>query len=172
VTDPLCPTSIYGSPVSLLIILMSSGSKEKEPRYASLSAATASHPQRMWVEVSSSAPHPLHNGLSDSPIRWRCLLGVLRPVRRSVTALDCVLLKDKNLTLAPRQGSEINSRASLWVSQRTRHHTRCWLTNQRLTLLRMSCLEIPKVGSNPTNFRTEPSLAISSVISFPPRVWK
>jgi hypothetical protein len=50
------------------------GSKKKEPRYACVNEAKASHSQRMWTEVSSSAPHLLHSGLSDSPIRWRCLL--------------------------------------------------------------------------------------------------
>ena len=123
-TGPLCPISIYGSPVALLkfqmapklILLMSCGSKKKEPRYTRLSEAKASHSQRMWAEVSSSAPHLLHSGLSDSPSRWRCLLRVLCPVRRPVTALDCVLLKDRNLALAPRQGPEISSPARLWVS--------------------------------------------------------
>jgi hypothetical protein len=107
---PLCPISIYGSPVALLkfqmaprlILLMSSGSKKKEPRYTCLSETRASYSQRMWAEVSSSAAHLLHNGLSDSPIRWRCLLRVLYPVRRPATALDCVLLKDRNLALAPQ----------------------------------------------------------------------
>jgi len=73
----LCPISNYGSPVALLkfqmapklILLMSSGSKKKEPRYTCLCEAKASHSQRMWAEVSSSAPHLLHSGLSDSPIR-------------------------------------------------------------------------------------------------------
>jgi len=58
---PLCPITIYGSPITLLkfqmapklVLLMSSGSKEKEPRYACLSEARASHSQRMWAEVSS-----------------------------------------------------------------------------------------------------------------------
>jgi hypothetical protein len=109
-TSPLCPISIQGSPVALLkfqmapklTLLLSSGPK-KEPRYVCLSEARASHSHRMWAEVSSSAPHLLHNGLSDSPIRWRCLPRVLCPVRRPVTTLDCVLLKDRNLPLAPRQ---------------------------------------------------------------------
>ena len=87
--------------------LMSSGSKKKEPRYTCLSEAKASHSQRMWAEVSSSAPHLLHNGLSDSPFRWRCLLRVLRPVRRPVTGLDCVLKKDRNLALVPKQGPSV-----------------------------------------------------------------
>jgi hypothetical protein len=116
---------------------MSAGSKKKEPRYACLSEAKTSRSQKLWAEVSSSAPHLLHNGLSDSPIRWRCLVRVLCPVRRPVTALDCVLLKDRNLALTPRQGPEINCRACLWVSPRTRHHIQCWLTNQRLILLRI-----------------------------------
>jgi len=71
--DPLCRISIYGSSVALpkfqmapsLTLLMSSDSKKKEPRYACLSEAKASHSQRMRSEVSSSAPHLLHNGLSD-----------------------------------------------------------------------------------------------------------
>jgi len=74
---PFCPISIYGSPVDLLkfqmapklIRLISSDFKKKEPRYTCLCAAKASHSQRMWAEVSSSAPHLLHSGLSDSPIR-------------------------------------------------------------------------------------------------------
>jgi len=74
---PLCPISIYGSPVAFLqfqmaptlILLMSSGSKKKEHRYTCLSEAKALHSQRMWAEVSSSAPHLLHSGLSDNPIR-------------------------------------------------------------------------------------------------------
>jgi len=172
---PLYPIFIYGSPVTLLkfqmaprlILLMSFGSKKKEPRYTCLSKAKASHSQSMWAKVSSSAPHLLHNGLSDSPIRWRCLLRVLCPVRRPVTALDCALLKDRNLALASRQGPEICSRACLWVSRRPCHHTHCWLTNQCLILLRISCLETPKAGSGPTNFWAEQSLVSSSAISLP-----
>jgi len=150
-----------------LIFLMSSGSKKKEPRYTCLSEDKASHSQRIWAKMSSSAPHLLHNGMSDSPIRWRCLLRVLCPVRRPVTALDCVQLKDRTLALALSQGPEINSRACLWLLPRTNHHTQSWLTNQRLILLLTSCLETPKAGSGPTNFRAQPSLASSSTISFP-----
>jgi len=119
--------------------------------------------KRMWSEVSSPAPH-LHNGLSDSPIRWRCLLRVLCPVRRPVALLDCVLLKDRNLALAPRQGPEISSQACLWVSPIPCHHTQCCLTNQLLILLHVSCLEIPKACSGPTNFRTELPLASSNSV--------
>jgi len=59
------------------ILLMSSDSKKKEPRYTRLSEAKASHSQRMWAEVSSSAAHLLHSGLSDSPTGGRCLQGVM-----------------------------------------------------------------------------------------------
>jgi hypothetical protein len=101
--------SIYGSHVTLLkfqmapklILLISSGSKKKEPRYACLCEAKASYSQRMWAKVSSSVPHLLHNGLSSSPSRWRCLFRVLCPVRRPVTTLDWVLLQDRSLALAP-----------------------------------------------------------------------
>jgi len=151
---------------SILIVLMSSGSK-KEPRYMCLCEAKVSHSQRMWAKVSSSAPHLQHSGLSESPIRWRCLLRILHPVRRPVTALDCVLLKDRNLALAPRQGPEISSLACLGVSPRSCHLAQCWLTNQRLSLLHISCLETPKAGSGPWNLRAELSLASSSAISFP-----
>jgi hypothetical protein len=134
------------------ILLVSSGSKKKEPRYTCLREAKASHSQRMWTEVSSSAQHLLHNGLSDSPIRWRCFLRVLCPVRRPVTVLDWILLKDRNLALAPRQGLEINSGAGFWVIPRPRHLAKCWLSIQRCIFLLMFCLETPKAGSDPTKF--------------------
>ena len=110
---PLCPISIYGSPVALLkfqlapkiILLMSSGSKKKQPRYTCLSEAKASHSHGMWAKVSSSAPHLLHSGLSDSPIRWKFLLRVLCPMRMPETALDFVLLKDKS-SLGTQTGSQ------------------------------------------------------------------
>ena len=119
--------SFQGSPVPLLKfqmaprfnLLMSSGSKKREPRYTCLREAKASHSQRMWAEVSSSAPHLLHKGLLVSPIKWRCLLWVLCPVRRPITTLDCVLLKDKSLVFAAGLESEINSRACLWVLPRS-----------------------------------------------------
>ena len=61
------------SPVALLklqmapklILLMSCGSKKKEPRYLCLSEAKASHSQRMWAEVSSLTPHFLHSGRAE-----------------------------------------------------------------------------------------------------------
>ena len=90
--------------------------------------------QRMWVEVPSFTAHLLHNGLSSSPSRWRCFLRVLCPLRRTVRALDWVLLKDKSFALVPGLGHEISSRACLWVPSRPCHLAQCWLINQRLSL--------------------------------------
>jgi len=108
--------SIYGSPVTLLkfqmapklILLMSFGSKEKEHRYMCLSEGQASCSQRMWAKVSFLTPHLLHSGLFSSPSKWRCLLRVLCLVRRPIKALDWVLLKDRNLALAPGHGPKIS----------------------------------------------------------------
>jgi hypothetical protein len=70
------PLPVQGSPVHLLKfqmaptlkLLMSSGSKKEESRCICPSEAKASHSQKIWVEVSSSAPHPLHTGLLVNPI--------------------------------------------------------------------------------------------------------
>jgi len=129
--------------------------KKMQPRYAWLSEVKASHSQTMGTEVSTSAPHFLHNGLSDSPIRWRFLFRVLI---RTVTALHCVLQKDRNPALAPREGSEINARTCLWVSPRSRQHIQYWLPNQRVILLRITYRQTPKTDSGATNFRTQLSL--------------
>jgi len=48
-------------------LLISFGSKKKEPRYVCLSEARASHSHRMSAEVSSPTPHFLHKGLSSNP---------------------------------------------------------------------------------------------------------
>ena len=69
-------------------------------------------------------PLSLHTSFTmDCPSRWRHLLRVLCPVRRPVTALDWVLLKDRNWALAPGQGPEINYWACLCVSPRPRSWT-------------------------------------------------
>ena len=65
----------------------------------------------MWTEVYSSVPHFLQVGLLFIPIIYKCFLKVLCPVRRPITILDCVLLKDNNRVLVARSGPEINSRA-------------------------------------------------------------
>ena len=139
-----------------LMLLTSSGSKKKEPRYLCLSAAKTSHSQRMLAEVFSVTPRFLHNGLSSSPRRWRCLRRVLCPVRRPVTTLDWFPLKDRSLTLVLGQGPEISSRSCLTVLPRSCQLTHCWLINQRLSLFLMSLLETPKAGSGPRNPRAEP----------------
>jgi len=108
--------SSQNSPVLLLKLLISptlrllttSGSKKREPKYACLSETKASHSHGMWSEVSSSAPHLLHKGLLVSPIKWRCLLRVLCPVRRRVTALDYVM-SNKSLVFAAALGLDFVS---------------------------------------------------------------
>ena len=133
-----------------------------------LSEAKALHSHRMWAEVSSLTPHFLHKGLPSSPSRWRCLLRVLWPVSRPVTALDWILLKVKNFALVPRLRPEMNSRACLWVSPRPRHWAPCWLTNQRQRLFCKSRLETPRAGSGPRNLsRAELPLASPSALSLP-----
>ena len=67
----------------------------------------------MRAKVSSSASQLLHMRLLVSPIKWRCLLRLLCPVRRPITTLDCVLLKDKILVFVAKLGPKINSWACL-----------------------------------------------------------
>jgi hypothetical protein len=113
-----------------LILLISSGSKKKDPRC--LSAARASHLHKMWAEVSSLRPHFVHSVLSVSPIKWWCLRRVLWPVRR-VTTLDWVLLKDSNLILDMGLLCEhVNSATSrLWDSERSQKFYYCPCYNHR-----------------------------------------
>jgi hypothetical protein len=120
----------------------------------------------MCADVSS-APHLLYKGVLVSSMNWRCLLRILCPVRSPITTLVFVLLKNKSLVLALSLGPKINSRTCLCVQPRPRHLAHCWLSNQRLVFLRIFCLETRKGGWGPTNFRTEPSLASLSAVSFP-----
>ena len=96
-----------------------------------------------------------------------CLLKELRPVSRTVTNLDCVLLKDNNRAPVARSGPEINSRAWLCVQQGPRHNTRCCLSTQHFIFLLIFCLETSKKSSGPMNRWTKPSLVSLSKISFP-----
>ena len=106
-------------------------------------------------------------GLLLSPTIYKCLLKVLCPVSRPITALDCVLLKDNNWAFVARSGPDINSRACLCVPQGPHRNTRCCFSIQRFIFLLIFCLETPRKGSGPTNRWTEPSLASLSAISFP-----
>jgi len=85
--------------------------------YECLSEARASHAHKTWTEVSSSVPHFLQMGLLLSPITYKCRLRVLCPVRRPMTNLDCVLLKEGNCALVAKLGLVINSWACLCVLQ-------------------------------------------------------
>jgi hypothetical protein len=146
---------------------MSSRSKKKEPRCVRLSEAKASHSHKMCTEVSSSVPHFLQVWLSLSPITCRCLLRVLCPVSRPITALVCVLLKDSNRAPVARSEPEINSQACLCVIQGPRHNARCWFYIQHFIFLLTLYLDTPKKGSGPINHWPEPLLASLSAISFP-----
>ena len=127
----------------ILSFLISSGSK-KEPRYIRLCKAKSSHSHKMWTEVSSSVPHFLQVGLLLSPITHKCLLKVLCPVRRPITTLNWILLKDNNRALVATLGPEINSRACLCVLQGPRHNIKCWFSIHNLIFLLMFCLETPR----------------------------
>ena len=71
------------------ILLMPSGSKEKEPRYIRtyLSEAKASLTHTVWADISFFAPLLLHKGLLVSPVMWRRLLRELGSLRRPITTL-------------------------------------------------------------------------------------
>jgi len=83
-------------------------------------------------------------GLSLSPITYKCRLRVLCPVRRPMTTLDCVLLKDNNRVLVGKSGPEIKSQACLCVLQGPRHITKYWLSNQHLIFFLCSVLRPPR----------------------------
>ena len=121
----------------------------------------------MCAEASFSVPHFLQVGLSLSPVTCRCLLRVLCPVSRPITALVPVLLKDSSRAPVARSGSEINSRARLCALQGPRYNAKCWFLIQRFIFFLIFCLETPKQGSGPINRWPEPLLASLSAISFP-----
>jgi len=128
----------------ILNFLIYSVSKKKEPRYICLSETKSSPSHKMWTEVSSSVPHFLHVGLLLSPIVYKCLVKVLRPVSGPITSLDCVQLKDNNQALVARSGPEINSQACLCVLQGPRHNTRCCFSIQHFIFPLIFCLETPR----------------------------
>ena len=84
-----------------------------------LSEAKASHSHKTWTEVSSSVPHFLQVRLLLSPITYECLLKVLCPVRKPITTLDYVLLKDSNRALVTRLGSNQFSSLALCSTRTT-----------------------------------------------------
>jgi hypothetical protein len=162
--------SVQGSPDPLLKFQMAPRLSANvlwiQEKGAQMSEAKALNSHKMWAEDSSFSLHHLHKGLLVSSIRWKCLLRVFCPVRRPVTTLDCVLLKDVSLVLAVGLRPEINSRACIWVLPRPRHLAKCCLSFQEFIFL-MFCLDTPKDDWGPTNSWTEPSPASLSVNSFP-----
>jgi hypothetical protein len=90
----------------------------------------------------------------------------IMPCNKLVTTMDCTLLKDKNLTLVPRLGPDINSRACRELP-RSCHRLQCWFPSQRPILFLRSCLETPKADSGRTNPVAEPFLVSRSAVSLP-----
>ena len=136
-----------------LVLLMSSGSKKKEPRYTCRSEDKDSHSQKVWAEISSSAPHLLHKGLLVSPIKWRCFLRVLcDPVRWPITTLDCILLKDKSLVFVVELGPVASFPACLSIPLRQSQISKCWLSTQPFIFLLIFWVETPKDVSGPKTF--------------------
>ena len=119
----------------------------------------------MFTQVSFSVPHLLQVGLLLSPTMYKCLLKVLYPVRRPITTVDCVLLKDNKWALVARLGPETNSQACLCTIKTAPQYQ--MLVFHPAFYLLIFCLETPKKGSGPTNCWSEPSLASLSPISFP-----
>jgi hypothetical protein len=81
---PFVPQSFpHGSPAALLKRqmaprfwrFMSSGSKKKEPKWAYLIDAKASHRQRMWAVVSSSTSHFLQTSYLSAPLNGGAYTG-------------------------------------------------------------------------------------------------
>jgi hypothetical protein len=126
----------------------------------------------MWAEVPSSVPHFLQFGLLLSPIKYKCLLKMLRPVSRPITTLDCVLLKNNNRALLARSGPEINSRASLCVLQGPRHNTRCWFFHPAFYLSSYMLPRDPeeRLGSNKLLNRTFPCKMVGDYIDLAPNL--
>jgi hypothetical protein len=68
-TGPLCTISNHRSPMARkLTLLITSGSRKKDPRYVCLSEAKTSHSQRMWAKVSSFTPHPYTMDCLATPV--------------------------------------------------------------------------------------------------------
>jgi len=131
--------------------LISSGTKKKEPRYVFLREAKISHSHKMWIKVSSSVPRFLQLGLLYHPTICIRLLKLLCPVSRPTTNLDCILLQDNTQDPVARSGTEITSRACLYVLLEPRHNARCCFSIYLFIFLHIFCLETLNKGSGPTN---------------------
>ena len=149
-------------------LLISSGSKKKEPRYICLSEAKASHSQRMWAEVSSLTPHFLHKELSISPSRWRCLLRVLWPISRPASCYtDWAILahRSKIMWILYNDSFNIQFRCSLFLSKLSHHHHHqilSLLVQQRASMKSFQALRSPAIPL--TSFHDLLVLLISSSI--------
>jgi len=110
--------------------------QEHEAKWECLSEATASHSHKTSAAVSFSAAQLLPEELSIYRNTQRCSFRVLCPVRRPVTAMQFVLLKDSNPFLSVGLGPKIYFQSSLWIRVRTSHTAICWLSIQLFILYR------------------------------------
>jgi hypothetical protein len=97
-------------------------SKVPDSRYASFpdilrvqKEDKASHSHKIWNEFSSSVPHFLQVGLLHSPVIYKCLLKVLCSVRRPITTLDCVLLKDSENCLISIRNLKLSEKTNIFI---------------------------------------------------------
>ena len=93
---------------------------------------------------------------------------MLCPVRRPITTLDCVLLKDSIQARVTRLGPDISSWVCLCVLQGPRHSARFCFSMRRFIFLLIFCLENPKKGWGPKNRWTEPRLASLMLMCYCP----
>jgi len=102
----------------ILSVLISSGSKKKEPRCVCLGEDKASHSHKMWTEVSS-VPHFLQVRLLLSRIIYICLLKVTCSNGRALIeqrAVHFVIPKQSTAPVIQKQTSENLVRYSCWDS--------------------------------------------------------
>ena len=101
-------------------------------------------------------------GLLLSPIIYKCVVKMLCPVRRLITTLDCVLLKDSNQALVARDQF---SSLSLCTTKTTSQY-QMLVCHPAFYFSSFILPRDPKKDSGPTNLWTELSLAsLSTVIS-------
>ena len=121
----------------------------------------------MWTEVSFSVPHLLHKGLLIIPIKWRCLLRILWPVRRPVTSLDWVRFKNNNLVFVVGLGPKNSFLACLWALLGPHHIAKCCLSTQHFIFFFYVLHRDPQGWLRSDKFWTEPSAASLLAILLP-----
>jgi len=89
--------------------------RKQETQMCTLSEAKATQSHKMWTEFSSSVPHFLQVGLLLSPILYKCLLKVLCSVRRPITTLESVLLRDNENCLISISNLKLSEKTNIFI---------------------------------------------------------